>query len=438
MLDLLLQYCVNTWQVTGQMAPYLLLGFLVAGVLSAWVSPSWLERHLGGSGLGPVFTASLFGVPLPLCSCGVIPVGASLRRGGASPSATTAFLLSTPQTGVDSILVTWSMLGPLLAIFRPLTALLTGILGGVLVWLFGDRDVANDRAQAAASTDATCGSGDCCDGEAASATTDTAGRWRQTLHHGFVTLPRDIGTALIVGLLIAGAITTLIPEDALASYLGGGLLSILVLMLAGVPLYVCATASVPIAAGFIHLGVSPGAALAFLIAGPATNAATITTIWKILGRRQALLYLGTVAIAAFGCGALFDWLAPRALVAVPSLAEIPHEHSESGWAYSLAAVVLLGVLALSYRNRNSAAQSPSRLADEISDTAMVVLAVRGMNCGHCQSSVEKALRESAGVTDVEVDLEHGSATVYGASLDSDALVLAVSRQGFEATIDASR
>ena len=171
---------------------------------------------------------------------------------------------------------------------------------------------------------------------------------------------------------------------------------------------------------------------------PSTNAATITTIWKILGRRQALLYLGTVAIAAFGCGALFDWLAPRALVAVPSLAEIPHEHSESGWAYSLAAVVLLGVLALSYRNRNSAAQSPSRLADEISDTAMVVLAVRGMNCGHCQSSVEKALRESAGVTDVEVDLEHGSATVYGASLDSDALVLAVSRQGFEATIDASR
>jgi len=348
MSDVVLQFLGGSRMIERQMSPYLLLGFLIAGILSAWIEPSWLERHLGGDGLGPIFTASLFGVPLPLCSCAVIPVGASLKRNGASRSATTAFLLSTPQTGVDSILITWSMLGPLLAIFRPLTALLTGIVGGTLVWAF-----AKEKPVLATSPFTQVDPGNkCCQGndgcECESPQYSSPGRIHQILKHGFVTLPRDIGAALALGVLIAGVIAALIPEGSLATYLGSGVLSVLVLMAVGVPLYVCATASVPIAAGFIHLGVSPGAALAFLIAGPATNAASISMIWKILGRRTALLYLFTVAISALGCGLLFDWLAPRALEMIPQLVTVAHEHEGVGWLGHLSGVVLVIVLIVSY------------------------------------------------------------------------------------------
>ncbi|GAG17782.1 unnamed protein product, partial [marine sediment metagenome] len=256
------------------------LGFLVAGALSVCVSPAWVERHLGGRGLGPVLKASLLGVPLPLCSCGVIPVSASIHRHGASRAATTSFLLSTPQTGVDSIAVTYALLGPVFAVFRPVAALLTGFIGGGLVQLLGDpgRTNGTNKVEPPTCTDS------CCTGHR------DENMFLRILRYGFVTLPRDIGLALLLGILVAGAMAALVPQDSLNAYIGGGLLSILLLMAAGVPVYVCATASVPIAAGFMHMGASPGAALAFLIAGPATNAATFTTIWKVLGQRTAILY----------------------------------------------------------------------------------------------------------------------------------------------------
>ncbi|MCP4570932.1 MAG: permease, partial [bacterium] len=188
------------WLVTARMALWLLLGFLVAGVLSVAVSPAWLERHLGGRGMGPVFKSSLFGVPLPLCSCGVIPVAASLRRHGASKAATTAFLLSTPQTGVDSILVTWSMLGPLFGVFRPVTALLTGFLGGGLVQLVDPPAPENGMDAKAEAVRRPQGFGP---------------KTRAALDYGLVTLPGDIARALLVGVVIAGVLAALIPEDFL-------------------------------------------------------------------------------------------------------------------------------------------------------------------------------------------------------------------------------
>ncbi|MEA2063790.1 MAG: SO_0444 family Cu/Zn efflux transporter [Gemmatimonadota bacterium] len=334
------EFITGSWYVLGLMAPYLLFGFLLAGVLSVCISPEWVERHLGGSGLAPVLKASVFGVPLPLCSCGVIPVSASIRRHGASRAATTAFLLSTPQTGVDSIAVTYALLGPVFAVFRPLAALVTGLVGGVLVKMFGSSDGTNgaQEPKPACCTEACCSS----EGK--------GGTFARALRYGFVTLPHDIGLALLVGVFIAGAMSVLIPEKALAAYIGGGMVSILLIMAAGVPVYVCATASVPIAAGFMHLGASPGAALAFLIAGPATNAATIATVWKILGRRTAVLYLVTVAASALGCGILLDLLIPLAESALPQLAGHAHSLSQGGWLYHAAAVVLLAVLAYSYKS----------------------------------------------------------------------------------------
>ena len=270
----------ESWGVLGQMAPYLLFGFVIAGALSVWVSPAWVERRLGGQGLRGVFLASLLGVPLPLCSCGVIPVSASIRRHGAGRGATTAFLISTPQTGVDSIAVTYAMFGWLYAVFRPLAALATGMVGGVLAQLVEPDGAKPDGHRSAPSP---CREA-CC-------TTDGGSRAIQAVRYGLVTLPRDIGLPLLIGVVIAGAIGALVPPQALQPYLGGGVVAILLAMAAGLPIYVCATASVPLAAGLMHLGASPGAALAFLIAGPATNAATLSVVWKLLGRRTVAVYL---------------------------------------------------------------------------------------------------------------------------------------------------
>ncbi len=323
------------WDVTAEMSAFLLLGFLVAGLLSVFIDPQWLERHLGGRGLGPVLRASLFGVPLPLCSCGVIPVAASLRSHGASKAATTAFLLSTPQTGVDSIMITFTMLGPIFAVFRPVMALLTGILGGSLVQAFDPRNIQKkpDFQMAVSSHDHT--------------PEKLRGFWprlKAALDYGSVTLPGDIGKALLIGVVIAGILAALIPEDFLAQYLGRGSLSIALMMIVGIPLYVCATASVPLAVGFIMIGASPGAALAFLIAGPATNAATITTISRVLGRKTTIIYLLTVAVSAFGGGLLLDGLMSWAQTSMPQLVMQMHEHGQLGWFDHLSAVALVLIM----------------------------------------------------------------------------------------------
>ncbi|MBU8933931.1 MAG: SO_0444 family Cu/Zn efflux transporter [candidate division Zixibacteria bacterium] len=338
MYDLLARITQESWLILGQMSPYLLFGFLAAGVLSVYLSAEWVRRYLGGSGYRGVFLASLFGVPLPLCSCSVIPVAVSIRESGASRAATTAFLLSTPQTGVDSIAVTYALLGPVFAIFRPVTALLSGLVGGGLVGLFGEKE----KPQSLQMTGVSCC---CCE---SSIPEPEKSKVAHALKYGFLELPRDIGMALLLGILIAGILTAVVPQDSLAAYVGGGFLSMLILMVAGVPVYVCATASVPIAAGFIHMGASAGAALAFLIAGPATNAAAVTTIWRTLGSRTAILYLITVAASALGFGLILDWLIPMAGSTVPELADQAHHEMESVWVHNGSAIVLLIILGMAY------------------------------------------------------------------------------------------
>ena len=213
----------------------------------------------------PVIKASLLGVPLPLCSCGVIPVAASLRRHGASRGATTAFLLSTPQTGVDSIVVTYSLMGGLFALIRPVVAFITGLVGGWLVDALAGQDYGNATG---VNPSAPC-AGECC-----ALSVRRQNRLVRALHYGFVTLPRDIGKALVVGLIISGVIAAFVPDDFFAGVFGTGLVGMLIMMAVGMPLYVCATGSVPVAAALMMKGVSPGAALVFLMTGPATNAAT--------------------------------------------------------------------------------------------------------------------------------------------------------------------
>ena len=332
-METLRHIAVEFWAVFAEMSPYLLFGFFVAGLLSMLVSRRMVERHLGGSGLLPLFKAAIFGVPLPLCSCGVIPVSMSLHKQGASKGATIAFLLSTPQTGVDSILVTYSLLGPVFAIFRPLVALVTGVLGGLLVNVFGPPDTVN------ADTSDTPTNG------------VANGTWRKKLLDGmdyaFVTLPRDIGKPLLLGLAIAAIISALVPDDFFMDKLGRGPGVMLVMMAVGIPIYVCASASVPVAAALIVKGLSPGAALVFLMTGPATNAAGLATIWNALGRRTAILYLLTVAGCALGAGLLLD-----ALVYNTTIEVITHAHEMiPPVVQTLAAFVLLALLAYGFYTR---------------------------------------------------------------------------------------
>ena len=310
--------------MVARMSPYLLFGFAVAGVLRVLISDKFVETHLGGKGIWPVIKSSLFGVPLPLCSCGVIPVAMSLRKQGASSGAAVAFLLSTPQTGVDSIFVTLSLMGPVFMIFRPIAALVTGLIGGVAVNCFASTKDTNGPLD------------DECDAN------NKKNLFTRALRHGFIVLPKDIALAMLVGLTIAAGISVGVPDDFFAEKLGTGIGTMVLMMFIGVPVYVCATASVPIAVAMIAKGLTPGAALVFLMTGPATNAAAFATIWKVLGGRTAVIYILTVLVCALGSGIIFDTFFSEAgeyiTRHVHKMATTPLEH--------ISAIALLAVLGL--------------------------------------------------------------------------------------------
>jgi uncharacterized membrane protein YraQ (UPF0718 family)/copper chaperone CopZ len=402
-------FVLALWDTLREMSPFLIFGFFIAGVLSVFIQPETVERHLGGSGFKQVIKAALFGVPLPLCSCGVIPVGASLRRHGAGAGATTSFLISTPQTGVDSIMVTLSLLGPVFAVFRPIVSFVSGVIGGALVNTFGEERDASPAGRPVCV-------GECCTGAPGQ------NSFIRALRYGFVTLPKDINKALVVGVLIAGLIAAIVPDDYFSTILGGGILAMIVMMLVGIPIYVCATASVPIAAALIMKGVSPGAALVFLMTGPATNAATVSTIWKTMGKRTAGLYLGTVAGAALLAGLLLDSIISGG--AATSMHGMPWMIPQA--AKTIAAVVLLGVLAAAFFQ-------PTRVGDVASakeSETDVTISIEGMSCDHCARSIRRAILESAGVTAAEVDFKKGKAVVTGAEFDVDELKKAIESLGY--------
>jgi uncharacterized membrane protein YraQ (UPF0718 family)/copper chaperone CopZ len=408
MVGILERFITAIWETLTAMSPYLLFGFFVAGVLSVVVRPEFIERHLGGRGLGPVLKASLFGVPLPLCSCGVIPVAASLRRHGAGSGATTSFLISTPQTGVDSIMVTLSLLGPVFAVFRPLISFVSGLIGGSLVASTGPGTAVDART--------ACANGQC-------GVNHGRGSFIDVLRYGFVTLPRDINRALIIGVLIAGVISAAIPDDFFAGLLGGGIVSMLIMMAVGIPVYVCATASVPVAAVLIAKGVSPGAALVFLMTGPATNAATVMTVWKIMGRRVAGLYLGTVALCALAAGLLLDAFFTGAggytATGMPAMLPMPVKVAS--------AVVLVAVLIATFFNRAKVGEGTMQETEAVK----VRLTIKGMTCEHCARAIHRALMEIAGVQSAEVDFKKGEAMVTGRDFDMTRIGAAIEGLGYE-------
>ncbi len=417
-MKIILNFLAETWRVAEAMAPYLVFGFFAAGILRIFISPEWLRRHMGGKGLTPVIKAVLFGAPLPLCSCGVLAVTASLRQQGAGRAAATGFLLSTPQTGVDSIIATWGLLGPLMALVRPILAVISGITGGILVSRFGEQDEpapAGDACPGDTGSDTGCGS--CCAGESniqgksardvSSAQDDSAlpfpVRLRQGLYYGLVTLPSDLAKPLVTGIFIAGLISALVPPNALSPWIGGGPLAMLVMIAVGIPLYVCATASIPIAISFMHMGASPGAALAFLVAGPATNAATLAVLWKMMGKRTTLLFLLTVCLTALLGGLAYDALSAAVpAVMVPAGGHVhQHENHSGGWEWIFVVLLLIGMSAehvqkglRAFIRRANVRRPDAQPADSRSPHQdALALHISNMTCAHCVESVTRAIRE---------------------------------------------
>jgi hypothetical protein len=317
---------VKFWSTMMEMSPYLLFGFLVAGILSVFISARTVERHLGSRGFWAVLKGSLFGVPMPLCSCGVIPVSMSLYKHGASRGATISFLISTPQTGLDNIFIIYSLLGPVFAIFSPIVAMLSGLFGGSLVSIF-------DRQPTQPNQPCT---DDCCN------ETKKENRILKALRYAFLILPSDIARAMLIGLVIAAIISASVPDDFFSTYLaaGGGILAMIVMMAVGIPMYVCSAASVPIAAVLIEKGLNPGAAMVFLMTGPATNAAGFTTIWGALGKKTAILYLVSVILSAFTAGFVLDMI----FRGLPKEAVHIHGAMLPAWFGNLCAIILLAVL----------------------------------------------------------------------------------------------
>jgi len=313
--------------VAAIMAPYLLLGFFAAGVLATFVPISFIETHLGKRGMRQIVKASLLGVPIPLCSCSVIPVAASLRKHGATQGATVSFLTSTPQTGVDSIAATWGLLGPIFALFRTLIAFITGCICGAMVETF---------TPPAENEETSCNDKQCpsCN------PMPKALRWKQVFSYGFGVLPLDIGRALLLGIVISGLLGALVDPDFFARHLSSEWLSMLAVMGIGIPLYVCSTGSIPIALAMIGMGLSPGAALVFLITGPATNAATIATVFQTMGRRAVGIYLATLAASALTAG----WLLNRIISSEIIIGNIEHHTAGAGRFEQICALILLGLL----------------------------------------------------------------------------------------------
>lgn len=325
---------IQAWHVTALMAPYLLLGFFMAGLLSAFVPVAFIETHLGKRGLWQIIKASLLGVPIPLCSCSVIPVATSLRHHGATKGAAISFLTSTPQTGVDSIAATWGLLGPVFAVFRVIVAFITGIICGATVEAF---------------TPPSEGTANGCDDEPCPSCNPKNGshKWKSVFSYGFGVLPHDIGRALLVGILISGLLSALVPADFFTRILSSEWISMLAVLGLGIPLYVCSTGSIPIALAMIGMGLSPGAALVFLITGPATNAATIVTVLKTMGRKAVGIYLITLAACSLTAG----WILNRFITPQFITNHIDQHATTAGHFEQVCALFLIGLLISSIRPR---------------------------------------------------------------------------------------
>jgi uncharacterized protein len=408
--------------ILTEMAPYLMLGFIFAGLLHLLFPKKRVRKYMGQNNFRSIFNAALLGVPLPLCSCGVIPTGISFYKHGASKASTVSFLISTPQTGVDSIFVTYSMLGLPFAIIRPVVAFVTGLFGGIVTKKI-DPETSDAVLQNNENEDEI--------------PKGFFPRIKEMFRYSFVDFLQDISNWLIIGLLIAALISVLVPDDFFADKIPNDFLGMLAILVISIPVYICATASVPVAAVLMLKGLSPGAALVLLMAGPATNAATITMIAKVLGKKSLIGYLGAIITGALLSGLLIDYLFPAGWFMVSEhFGHMSHDHSgmlpvwlKTGSAIVLTLLIINGYIQkyLNTRKMSAVNITPTGFSAENIQT----IQVGGMTCNHCKENVENSIKSSPGVKEVSVDLTTGKVNITGNSFDLDKIESGIKSIGYK-------
>jgi uncharacterized membrane protein YraQ (UPF0718 family) len=348
-----------SWHLYHEAAVYMLFGFFIAAFLYAGIKSEKVACYLGTGKYRPVFLAALIGIPIPLCSCGVIPAAAGLKKQGASKGATLSFLISTPESGVDSIAVTYALLDPIMTVARPLAAFITAVFAGVLESLFGKNSgELTSQPQSCACSSIGCSSGNQSGLQNTSSENSFLSRLGAGIKFSFGELLGDIGKWFIIGILLAGVITFLVPDTLMISLSENPIIAMILVAIAAVPMYVCATASTPIAAALIMKGLNPGAALVFLLLGPATNMATISMVSGLLGKRSLLIYLGSILLCSFAMGFLLDAVYMNFGIAAQAVigqaAEIVPSTVESLAAFILAVLLLYAMISPHFKRKKEA------------------------------------------------------------------------------------
>lgn len=399
-----------------EMAYYLMLGITLVGIFNLFVNRELIARQLGKNSFWSSVKACALGVPLPLCSCAVVPTGLYLKDKGASTATTTAFLISTPQTGVDSIVATYGMMGPTFAWFRPLAAFISGVFGGFIVGLFDKKDKDADTEEVKINTVVT--HTECCDGSCSShkevSKNDPWGkRIVNTIRYAYVETVGEIALHFLIGLIIAALITMFLPADLIVkANLNSGLLAMLLMIAIGLPMYICSTASIPIAVSFILKGISPGAAFVFLFMGPFTNAASLSILASKLGKKVVALYVTVSAILAIGFGLLLDLLINNFGLSV-NIAQMGEHLREEPSIFKIIVATVFALLLLYSIGGNMMNKIRAKKADNNTTSQGKTYNVYGMTCGGCSSRLQGLFLKNDNVENAIVDHESKTAIIYG-------------------------
>lgn len=409
-----------------EMAPYLMIGLAFVAILNIYMTKEFVKKQIGKDSIWSIFKAALFGVPLPLCSCGVIPTTVYMADSKASKGAVTSFLISTPQTGIDSIIATYGMMGPVFGIFRPISALIMGIVGGLFINATNKDKPQPEKKKLSLNVITAPPKM-----EDDTTRKPLSERTRSSIKYAFADFLDDIVVEFLIGLVIAGAITYFLPTEFLeGTGLKSGILGMIVMILIGVPMYVCATASIPIAVSLILKGFSPGVAFVFLAVGPATNAASIGILSKSLGKKLITYYLFAMIIMSIGFGYLldfvFDYLGVNPQEQLATHAH--HDHSSGLIPYEVQIVLasIFAILVISSLYRKYGAKYFKKTS-KIDNREFV--SVEGMTCNHCVATVTDSLNKIDGIEKVDVDLPSGKA-YYSGKVDKSTVKEAVESCGY--------
>lgn len=411
MLDIIYNVIKESIAMLLEMSPYMILGLIFVALLNYFVNKDLITKHIGDNSFLSILKAAIFGVPLPLCSCGVVPTAVYMSKSGASNSATVSFLISTPQTGIDSLIATYGMMGPLFAIFRPLSAFITGIFGGLAVKIFNVEEKKEEKPkfiglnQISSIKKAVIPKPE-----------TTKEKIVKTLRYSFIEFLDDIAVQFLIGVLISGIIAYSIPNDFFAdSGLNSGIGGMLLMILIGAPMYVCATASIPIAMTLMMKGFTPGVAFVFLAVGPATNAATIMIISKSLGKKITAIYLLTISVISIIMGYMLDFA-----VSMGGSQYIWHNHSSHNhddmflnYEFKIFLGIVFFIMLMFSLYRLYLSKYFTKNKENVLADGRIKVNIEGMTCNHCVDTVTKTINRIDGVESVEVKLNENSAYIKG-------------------------